>query len=296
MKATKLVAVLAAAGLVLAACGDDDDDDAASTDTTAAEATDTTAAGATDTTAAGATDTTAAGGDRHHRRRRGDDGRRAARRPAPMPPADCEAARADRGAQHRSRHRRRQGGRQVVQPVGVGGRAGCGRDGRRSPPNYIETAAATDYANNIGQFVDDGANVIVTAGSALTEATAAAAADNPDVTFIGIDQIQATPICNLTGLVFAEDKAGFLAGALAGLLTESDTHRLGARHRPGAAGRRLRARASRTGPSTPTRASRSSRPTTRVVSTWPSPTPNGVRPRPARPSTTGPTSCSAPAV
>ncbi len=31
------------------------------------------------------------------------------------------------------------------------------------------------------------------------------------------------PCCNLTGLVFPEDQAGFLAGALAGLLTESNT-------------------------------------------------------------------------
>ncbi len=222
MKATKLVAVLAAAGLVLAACGDDDDDDAASTDTTAAEATDTTAAGATDTTAAGATDTTAAGAT--DTTAAGGETTEAG-----STPAGTEAAGRLRGPRSRSRS-----STSVSSPTSARwttsrstsrrGRA-CRRRPRRpgSPPNYIETAAATDYANNIGQFVDDGANVIVTAGSALTEATAAAAADNPDVTFIGIDQIQATPICNLTGLVFAEDKAGFLAGALAGLLTESDT-------------------------------------------------------------------------
>ncbi len=89
--------------------------------------------------------------------------------------------------------------------------------------DYIETAAATDYASNIGQFVESGATIIVTAGSALNEATAAAAAENPDITFIGIDQFQDPVVCNLTGLVFFEDQAGFLAGALAGLLTESNT-------------------------------------------------------------------------
>ena len=66
--------------------------------------------------------------------------------------------------------------------------------------------------------------MIITVGFALGEATAAAAADNPDITFIGVDQFQADDVvCNLTGLVFNEDQAGFLAGALAGLLTESNT-------------------------------------------------------------------------
>ncbi len=57
--------------------------------------------------------------------------------------------------------------------------------------DFIETAAATDYATNIGQFVDSGANVIITVGFALGEATAAAATANPDVVFIGVDQFQA---------------------------------------------------------------------------------------------------------
>ena len=50
-----------------------------------------------------------------------------------------------------------------------------------------------------------------------------AATENPDVRFIGVDQFQAETVCNLTGLLFPEDQAGFLAGALAGLLTESNT-------------------------------------------------------------------------
>ena len=88
---------------------------------------------------------------------------------------------------------------------------------------FIETVAATDYATNIGQIVESGANVIVTVGFAVGEATAAAAAEHPDVTFIGVDQFQAETVCNMTGLLFPEDQAGFLAGALAGLLTESNT-------------------------------------------------------------------------
>jgi basic membrane protein A len=63
----------------------------------------------------------------------------------------------------------------------------------------------------------------VTVGFALGPATASAAAQYPGVDFIGVDQFQEEELDNVTGLIFYEDRAGFLAGALAGLLTESDT-------------------------------------------------------------------------
>lgn len=87
---------------------------------------------------------------------------------------------------------------------------------------YIETQDAKEYADNIQQFVDAGYNVIVTVGFALGEATAAAAKENPDIYFIGVDQFQGEALPNLTGLVFHEDQSGFLAGALAAQLTKSN--------------------------------------------------------------------------
>ena len=87
---------------------------------------------------------------------------------------------------------------------------------------YIETEEAKDYENNIGLFVEDGANVIVTVGFGLGDATIAAAKANPDIFFIGVDQFQGETLPNLAGLIFPEDKSGFLAGALAGMLTETD--------------------------------------------------------------------------
>ena len=90
--------------------------------------------------------------------------------------------------------------------------------------DYIETTDATDYATNMGSFADQGYDIIVTSGFALGEATVAAAQRYPDIDFIGVDQPQGeTPPPNLAGLIFPEDQAGFMAGALAGLLTESDT-------------------------------------------------------------------------
>lgn len=88
---------------------------------------------------------------------------------------------------------------------------------------YIETQDAKDYADNIQQFIDAGFPVIVTVGFALGEATATAAVANPDIYFIGVDQFQGEALPNVTGLVFNEDKAGFLAGALAASLSKSGT-------------------------------------------------------------------------
>lgn len=87
--------------------------------------------------------------------------------------------------------------------------------------DFIETGDAKDYANNIGLFATNGYDVIVTVGFALGEATATAAAEYPDIDFIGVDQFQVETVDNLAGLIFNEDKAGFLAGALAAMLTES---------------------------------------------------------------------------
>lgn len=91
---------------------------------------------------------------------------------------------------------------------------------------YIETVDPKDYENNINQFVTAGYDVIVTVGFLMGEATVAAAKANTGVQFIGVDQFQGEEIANLTGLVFPEDKAGYAAGYLAGLM--SKTGKIGA--------------------------------------------------------------------
>jgi basic membrane protein A len=88
---------------------------------------------------------------------------------------------------------------------------------------FIETQQSTDYAANIDQFVSDGYDVIVTVGFLLGPATIAAAKANPNIKFIGVDQAQDETVPNLAGLIFNEDKSGYLAGYLAGLMTKSGT-------------------------------------------------------------------------
>jgi basic membrane protein A len=85
----------------------------------------------------------------------------------------------------------------------------------------IETVDTKDYDKNIQQFIDDGYDVIVTVGFALGEATTKAAKANPNVKFIGVDQFQAETVPNLAGLIFDEDKAGYLAGVLAASISKS---------------------------------------------------------------------------
>ncbi len=89
--------------------------------------------------------------------------------------------------------------------------------------DFIETKDAKDYGANIDLFAQDDYDAIVTVGFALGEATAEAAATYPDIDFIGVDQFQPEAIDNVTGLIFSEDKSGFLAGALAAMLSESGT-------------------------------------------------------------------------
>lgn len=90
---------------------------------------------------------------------------------------------------------------------------------------FIETQAQTDYANNLQTCLSEEYDAVVTVGFLIADATLAAATENPDVFFIGVDQFyapdQALP--NLVGLQFREDQAGFLVGALAALVTESNT-------------------------------------------------------------------------
>jgi basic membrane protein A len=101
---------------------------------------------------------------------------------------------------------------------------------------FVETTDPKDYGKNIDQFAQDNYDVIVTVGFALGEDTGTAAKKYPNIKFIGVDQFQGETVANVAGLIFDEDKAGYLAGLifdedkagylggyLAGLLTKSNT-------------------------------------------------------------------------
>lgn len=90
---------------------------------------------------------------------------------------------------------------------------------------FIETQAQTDYEANVETCLQEGYDIIITVGFLINDATAAAAAENPDVYFLGVDQGNPDPenLPNFIGIQFREDQAGFLVGAMAALMSESDT-------------------------------------------------------------------------
>jgi basic membrane protein A and related proteins len=113
-----------------------------------------------------------------------------------------------------------------------GAQDGATKIGAPAPQNIV-TKKPADYGPNMQTFVDQGYDVIVTAGFALGDATLKAAQANPKVKFIGVDQFicipkdtydktcAGTPPPNYQGLVFAEAQAGYLAGVVAGTLSKS---------------------------------------------------------------------------
>ena len=88
---------------------------------------------------------------------------------------------------------------------------------------FIETQQPTDYEKNIEQFASAGYEMIITVGFMLGDATKKMARKYPQVRFAIVDFAYDPAVENIAGLVFTEDQSGFLAGALAGLMTRSQT-------------------------------------------------------------------------
>jgi basic membrane lipoprotein Med (substrate-binding protein (PBP1-ABC) superfamily) len=88
---------------------------------------------------------------------------------------------------------------------------------------FIETIQPTDYEKNIEQFAQEGYDMIVTVGFMMGDTTQKMPEKYPDIKFAIVDYAYDQYPNNLEGMVFREDQAAFLAGALAGQLTESQT-------------------------------------------------------------------------
>ncbi len=87
--------------------------------------------------------------------------------------------------------------------------------------DYIETASEADYQANIATSLENDPDVLITTGFLLATDTLAAAQENPDVSFIGIDQFQPEFPDNYVGVLFNEDEGGYMAGVMAASLSES---------------------------------------------------------------------------
>lgn len=87
---------------------------------------------------------------------------------------------------------------------------------------YIESNSADDYAKNLRLFGDGGYDMVVAVGFNLQSAAQDFAKAYPKVKVAMVDAAASTPLDNVVGLLFREDEAGYLAGAVAGLYTKSN--------------------------------------------------------------------------
>lgn len=99
--------------------------------------------------------------------------------------------------------------------------------------------AATDYESSIQTVINEGANLVLTVGFLLGDATAKAARAHPEIKFAIVDNAyspgfgcpdtvkdcysQEGGLSNVTSLMFAEDEVAYLAGTLAACMSKTDT-------------------------------------------------------------------------
>lgn len=105
---------------------------------------------------------------------------------------------------------------------------------------FIESKQPTDYEKNIDQFATENYDIIITVGFLMGDSTAAKARQYPNIKFGIVDYpyfpTEGSPSCNetvkdcyddgglknVTSLTFQEDEVGFLAGVVAGGMTQSN--------------------------------------------------------------------------
>jgi basic membrane protein A len=87
---------------------------------------------------------------------------------------------------------------------------------------YVSNAAE-DYLPNLQSAAEDGNNLVIAVGFLLVPDTTTVAAEYPDVTFAGVDHFYEAPGANQHGMIFPTEEAGYLAGILASMMSESGT-------------------------------------------------------------------------
>ncbi|MGH3007552.1 MAG: BMP family lipoprotein [Gaiellaceae bacterium] len=96
----------------------------------------------------------------------------------------------------------------------------------------LESQSDADYIPNLSTLAEEGFDLIISVGFLMAEATHTAAEEFPETNFAiidaayggeGCEETNSCELPNLQGLLFKEQETGYLAGYLAGLVTESNT-------------------------------------------------------------------------
>lgn len=86
---------------------------------------------------------------------------------------------------------------------------------------YLQSTNQSDYAPNIQAFIQKKANIIVTVGFLMGDATKAAAEANPDQKFAIVDYTYDPALPNVLGLIYNTNQAAFLGGYLAAAMSKT---------------------------------------------------------------------------
>jgi basic membrane protein A len=87
--------------------------------------------------------------------------------------------------------------------------------------DYLESTAPTDYTDNLTQLAESGFDPVIAVGFLMTEDLTQVSQQFPDTQFAIVDSVVDTP--NTMDLVFREQEGSYLAGVVAGLMTQEDT-------------------------------------------------------------------------
>lgn len=86
---------------------------------------------------------------------------------------------------------------------------------------YTDSIAQSDYVNSISSYCQLGFDMIFLPGNQYSDATVQVAKDYPDICFAVLNGAESLPTDNITSILPNADQIGWMAGALAGLMTES---------------------------------------------------------------------------
>jgi basic membrane protein A len=86
---------------------------------------------------------------------------------------------------------------------------------------HLESSSPTDYVDNLTQLADSGYNPVFAVGFLMTDAVNEVAPQYPETNFAIVDSVVKPK--NAASLVFREQEGSYLAGVVAGLMTQEKT-------------------------------------------------------------------------